>query len=496
MDFNLFQSTNRSRNAVFVEVFDDRPLTHDNFLAYVNSGKYDATLMHRLARGFVLQGGGYVGSGVYVSAPEPLWSYIVPVKVDLDGNPNTANPTVPNEFNLQPPRSNVVGTLAMAKLPASAPGGGPNSATSEFFFNLANNGGTSPNGLDYQNGGFTVFAKVVGDGMNLISGYNSGLNVLDLNPDTNGNGVHDSNTTTGIPDSGPFNTVPASGASAASYSPLVLVNADQIDYLGPGLVTTIPEDGLPFLLRDAFIDNGTSFVGTDELIVGANRTLGVREGNVLAGRSVQNLGRFEPGLQIGSVALNSFRQDASGTLEIQISGPTADTLYDKLVVSGGVQLGGTLDVTRLGYNPQPGNTFNILSAGLIIDTFDEINLFQLGLGLVWNYEQTSTAITLKVEAADFDRDGVVSTSDYVLWSKNRNLTVSPYTRGDGDGDGVVDDDDYTMWRRNFGNTRGGTGGGSTAPVPEPTSGLLILSAVLVFSGYRPRRPLRSWTAAS
>jgi peptidyl-prolyl cis-trans isomerase A (cyclophilin A) len=48
--------------------------------------------------------------------------------------------------------SNLRGTIAMAKL-----GGDPDSATSEFFFNLADN---SEN-LDNQNGGFTVFAQVI-----------------------------------------------------------------------------------------------------------------------------------------------------------------------------------------------------------------------------------------------------------------------------------------------------------------------------------------------
>lgn len=485
MDFNLYLSTNRARNAVFIELFDDRPLTRDNFLAYVNGGKYDGTLMHRMVRNFVLQGGGFEGEGVYVSAPAPLHSYIYPIGVDLDGNPNTPNPQIPNEFNNSPARSNILGTLAMAKLP-----GNPNSATSEFFFNLGNNASN----LDNQNGGFTVFAQVVGDGMSHIGstaaptvGYNAGLSILDLNPDTNGNGVHDSSALSN-PDQGPFGTVPTAGSSAASYSPLILTKASQIDYLGAGLSTTIPSGGLTFSTRDAFIDTGALFSGSGELIVGANRTLGVREGNVLAARSVRNLGRLEPGLQIGAVTLNSFRQDASGTLEIQINGTTVDSQYDRLNVTGAALLGGTLDVTNLLYNPQPGNTFTILTAGLITGSFSEINLPQLGLGLVWNYSQTSTAITLSVAAADFNRDGVVDTRDYVLWRKNQNLTGStPYVRGDGDGDGDVDAADYNLWRSNFGNTRGGTSSGSGGAVPEPATVFLLLTGLFAIAGFRPRR---------
>jgi len=112
------------------------PLTVQNFLTYASDGDYDDTIIHRSIPGFVIQGGGYhVAEGGLAH-------------IDVDA-------PVQNE----PGISNVRGTIAMAK---SA--GNPDSATSEWFFSLGDNSAN----LDAQNGGFTVFGRAVGDGMDLV----------------------------------------------------------------------------------------------------------------------------------------------------------------------------------------------------------------------------------------------------------------------------------------------------------------------------------------
>ena len=103
-----------------------------NFYDYINSHAYNNSIFHRLVNSFVLQGGGYTFS------QSGSTGSLTPI---------TALQPVPNEFGM----SNVAGTLAMAKL-----GNDPNSATSQFFFNLANNASN----LDNQNGGFTVFGQL------------------------------------------------------------------------------------------------------------------------------------------------------------------------------------------------------------------------------------------------------------------------------------------------------------------------------------------------
>ncbi len=138
-----------------------KPITVTNFLKYVDQGRYflfDSTanqtassFVHRSAPGFVIQGGGYIGT------------------VNPSPTPGTANnnaqPTQVLEFGKiqnEPGISNKRGTIAMAKFAND-----PNSAASQWFINLADNGG-APRNLDTTNGGFTVFGRVVGNGMTVV----------------------------------------------------------------------------------------------------------------------------------------------------------------------------------------------------------------------------------------------------------------------------------------------------------------------------------------
>jgi len=119
-----------------IELFDDiAPETVQNFISYIALQRYRDSFVHRAEPGFVIQGGGWTVSG-------PQFG-----RVDK-------GPTIINEFS----ESNVRGTIAMAKV-----GGNPNSASSEWFINLSDN-----TGLDAQNGGFTVFGRVIDDGMEVV----------------------------------------------------------------------------------------------------------------------------------------------------------------------------------------------------------------------------------------------------------------------------------------------------------------------------------------
>jgi peptidyl-prolyl cis-trans isomerase A (cyclophilin A) len=112
---------------------DVAPNTVANFLGYVNPGAYDNSFIHRSPLHFVIQGGGF--------------KFVNNQMVGI-----TQHAAVVNEFHV----SNTRGTLAMAKL-----GGNPNSATNQWFFNEMDSNASGPNGLDTQNGGFTVFGRII-----------------------------------------------------------------------------------------------------------------------------------------------------------------------------------------------------------------------------------------------------------------------------------------------------------------------------------------------
>ena len=124
---------------------EDAPNTVANFLRYIDSGKYTKSFVHRSIPGFVIQGGGFTFNG---SNP----SGIIPFE------------QIDNEFKV----SNTRGTVAMAKI-----GGQPDSATGQWFINLADNSSSldsdnnpdNDSDSDGDNGGYTVFARVIGDGM-------------------------------------------------------------------------------------------------------------------------------------------------------------------------------------------------------------------------------------------------------------------------------------------------------------------------------------------
>src|SRR5271166_656580 len=127
-----------SLGTITAELFEDKaPITVKNILSYVDEKYYDGTIFHRVIPNFMIQGGGF----------EPGMRQ------------KKTKATIVNESsnNLQNKR----GTLAMARTNA------PNSATSQFFINVKDNGFLDKS--QAQDGvGYCVFGRVT-----------EGLDVLD-----------------------------------------------------------------------------------------------------------------------------------------------------------------------------------------------------------------------------------------------------------------------------------------------------------------------------
>jgi cyclophilin family peptidyl-prolyl cis-trans isomerase len=105
------------------------PKTVENYVNYIEAGFYDGLSFHRIIRGFMIQGGGFDGDAVARDTDAPI------------------------EIESQNGLKNVRGAIAMAR------SGDPNSATSQFFINTANNDNLDYPGFDGY--GYTVFGIVI-----------------------------------------------------------------------------------------------------------------------------------------------------------------------------------------------------------------------------------------------------------------------------------------------------------------------------------------------
>jgi cyclophilin family peptidyl-prolyl cis-trans isomerase len=115
-----------SMGNITIQLFEDKPITTQNFLNLVAAGKYDGTVFHRIMQTFMIQGGIIKGE----------WETIQ----DEIGSSN----------------HNYKYTIAMAKTDK------PNSASSSFFINTANNSNVNFDST------YTAFGKVI-DGEDVVN---------------------------------------------------------------------------------------------------------------------------------------------------------------------------------------------------------------------------------------------------------------------------------------------------------------------------------------
>jgi cyclophilin family peptidyl-prolyl cis-trans isomerase len=123
---------------ITVELYqDEAPISVENFLTYVRDDFYTGTIFHRVIKGFMVQGGGMTEDMVRKATNPPI--------------KNEATNGLRNER----------GTLAMARTAAV------DSATAQFFINVANNRALNHESETQAEYGYAVFGKVI-DGMDYV----------------------------------------------------------------------------------------------------------------------------------------------------------------------------------------------------------------------------------------------------------------------------------------------------------------------------------------
>jgi subtilisin-like proprotein convertase family protein len=73
-------------------------------------------------------------------------------------------------------------------------------------------------------------------------------------------------------------------------------------------------------------------------------------------------------------------------------------------------------------------------------------------------------------AGDFNRDGVVDGSDYIVWRRALGSHVNSFSGADGDGNGIVEQADLSVWQSHYGQTLPGSGSGSALATAAAGSG--------------------------
>jgi cyclophilin family peptidyl-prolyl cis-trans isomerase len=144
-----------SKGTIKIELFQDKaPITVKNFLGYVHDKFYDGTIFHRVIgkeyarppKDFMIQGGGFKEGLSKASSAAEIRSYEKETKAPIKNEARASK------------LSNERGTLAMART------NDPDSATAQFFINIADNKFLD---ADDDSPGYAVFGKVI-EGMDVV----------------------------------------------------------------------------------------------------------------------------------------------------------------------------------------------------------------------------------------------------------------------------------------------------------------------------------------
>jgi hypothetical protein len=212
----------------------------------------------------------------------------------------------------------------------------------------------------------------------------------------------------------------------------------------------------------------------------------VGSGTILG--QVNNLGAtVSPGLSAGLLQVTGYSQAPTGFLRIEITG-TSPSQFDRLETSAGATLGGTLDVSLLGFKPAPTDTFAVLTAagglsgafanaasGQRVFTSDGHGSFLVHYGPGSPFDPNQVVLSQFFLSADFDEDG----DDLANWNAGFGTSgpATTHMQGNADGDLDVDGADFLTWQRQLGSAS--TAVADSMAVPETKSIWMAAASLLI-----------------
>jgi T5SS/PEP-CTERM-associated repeat protein len=180
-------------------------------------------------------------------------------------------------------------------------------------------------------------------------------------------------------------------------------------------------------------------------------------------------------------------------VQLEVDSNEIEDNSSQISAGGVITLGGTLSVAlQGGYEQLIGKPLELITAsGGIVGAFDAIELPLIPNDLEVGLHYTPTGVMMEVQAiiaapelpGDYNDDGRVDSADYTVWRDQLGSNVS-LPNDDTPG---VDNGDYDRWKAHFGQTAGaGSFNFGTPIIPEPSTFVLLLSALATFGRYRRR----------
>ncbi|MBA3481365.1 MAG: hypothetical protein H0T51_06075, partial [Pirellulales bacterium] len=158
-----------------------------------------------------------------------------------------------------------------------------------------------------------------------------------------------------------------------------------------------------------------------------------------------------------STILGDLTLTGTGAVDMEIGSD-----YSQLFVSGAAALAGHINFTLADdYNPQDGDSFEIIDAGTLSGVFATSTMTP-NPALPWSLAYVGSSVFLNFGAggppgigADFNGDGIVDGADLAIWTANFGVGANPppiatQAQGDANGDGVVDGADFLVWQQKLG----------------------------------------------